>query len=198
MRSFLKEFEGTSTWPTVGVIGIAGEVNNNCVRITNCQHWPVVDGNAMKEAFKLREFELINDFAAAGYGVCMLHTNDVVKLDNVSPQEDGVKVVMGPGSGLGEGYLTKSRFSSCYEVFSSEGGHVDFNVTSEEDWNLRQFALDYIPKSQNVENQRGRGDLYRVSIERLCAGPAVPLIYEFIKKQNPDLPRVLEEEKTAD
>ena len=182
----------------MGVIGIAGEVNNNCVRITNCQHWPVVVGNAMKEAFKLREFELINDFAAAGYGVCMLHTNDVVKLDNVSPQEDGVKVVMGPGSGLGEGYLTKSRFSSCYEVFSSEGGHVDFNVTSEEDWNLRQFALDYIPKSQNVENQRGRGDLYRVSIERLCAGPAVPLIYEFIKKQNPDLPRVLEAEKPAD
>jgi len=44
---------------------------------------------------------------------------------------------MGPGTGLGEGILTKSSFSKCYEIFSSEGGHVDFSVTSEEDWKLR-------------------------------------------------------------
>lgn len=44
---------------------------------------------------------------------------------------------MGPGTGLGEGYLTKSEFSNVYEIHSSEGGHTDFSVTSEEDWNLR-------------------------------------------------------------
>ena len=32
----------------------------------------------------------------------------------------------------------------------------------------------------------------RVSVERVCAGPALPLIYEFMKKEYPDLPRVLE------
>ena len=105
---------------------------------------------------------------------------------------------MGPGSGLGEGFLTKSEFSSCYEVFSSEGGHVDFNVTSEEDWELRKFAEHYIETSNNIENKRGKGKLSRVSIERLCAGPAVPLIYEFLKVKYPDLPRVLEETKHAD
>ena len=44
---------------------------------------------------------------------------------------------MGPGTGLGEGILTKSQFAKCHEVFSSEGGHVDFTVRSEEDWKLR-------------------------------------------------------------
>jgi glucokinase len=44
---------------------------------------------------------------------------------------------MGPGTGLGEGILTKSQFAKCHEVFSSEGGHVDFAVRSEEDWKLR-------------------------------------------------------------
>lgn len=34
-----------------------------------------------------------------------------------------------------------------------------------------------------------------MSIERLCAGPAVPLIYEFMKVQYPDLPRILETNK---
>jgi glucokinase len=81
---------------------------------------------------------------------------------------------MGPGTGLGEGYLTKSSFSKCYEVFSSEGGHVDFNITSEEDYKLRQFAIDYIKKTDDE-------DIPRVSVERLCAGPAIPLIYEFLK-----------------
>ena len=49
-----------------------------------------------------------------------------------------------------------------------------------------------------MENQRGRGEIARVSVERLCAGPAVPLIYEFLKSQFPDLPRVLEQDKKAD
>jgi len=35
VMDFLKEFEGTDDWPTVGVVGIAGEVNNNSVLTTN-------------------------------------------------------------------------------------------------------------------------------------------------------------------
>ena len=105
---------------------------------------------------------------------------------------------MGPGTGLGEGYLTKSVFSQCYEIYSSEGGHVDFTVRNEEDWKLHQFAINYIKTSNNEENKRGKAEITRVSIERLCAGPAVPLIYEFMKQQFPDLPRVLEEDKKPD
>lgn len=41
--------------------------------------------------------------------------------------------------------------------------------------------MSYIPNSNNVENLRGKDKLERVSVERLCAGPAVPLIYEFMK-----------------
>ena len=32
----------------------------------------------------------------------------------------------------------------------------------------------------------------RISVERVCAGPALPLLYEFMKKEHPDLPRMLE------
>lgn len=101
---------------------------------------------------------------------------------------------MGPGTGLGEGYLTKSKFSNCHEVFSSEGGHTDFTVRNEQDWKLMQFAMNYIENSNNVENLRGKGKVDRISIERLCAGPAVPLIYQFMKSEYPDLKSVLEEE----
>ena len=102
---------------------------------------------------------------------------------------------MGPGSGLGVGYLTKSQFGSCHEVFSSEGGHLDFNVTSEENFRLRQHAVDFIEKSDNVENLRAKGSIDRVSLERLCAGPAVPLIYDFMKKEHPDVKSPLGDSK---
>jgi len=116
-------------------------VNNNLVNVTNCTHWPVADGAQLSTAFEMRSFTFINDFAAAGYGLCMLKPNDYFHLNRVAPTEDGPRVVMGPGTGHGQGYLTKSIFGKCYEVFSSEGGHSDFSVTSEEDWKLRQFAI---------------------------------------------------------
>lgn len=184
--------------PSVGVVGIAGEVNNNTVRTTNCPHWPVSDGVQVSAEFKMQSFTFINDFAAAGYGICMLTPTDYVHLNRAVEVEGGVKVVMGPGTGHGQGFLTKSVFSKCYEIWSSEGGHVDFAVTSEEDWKLRQFAMDFIKNSENIENLRGKGEITRTSVERFCAGPAVPLIYEFMKTQYPDLPRILEQEKKPD
>jgi glucokinase len=41
---------------------------------------------------------------------------------------------------------------------------------------------------------RGRGKINRVSIERLCAGPAVPLLYDYMRQKHPDLERVIEKE----
>jgi glucokinase len=48
--------------------------------------------------------------------------------------------------------------------------------------------------SDNIENLRGKGKISRVSVERLCAGPAVPLLYDFIATRNRDLERTLEKE----
>lgn len=84
-------------------------------------------------------------------------------------------------------------------MFASEGGHTDFSVVTEEDWELHKFVKWFVPNSNNVENRRhDSGQIARVSIERLCAGPAVPLLYEFYKQKNPSLPRPLEQAKDKD
>jgi glucokinase len=49
----------------------------------------------------MHSFTFINDFAAAGYGVCMLKAADLQELNRVAPAEGGAKVVMGPGTGHG-------------------------------------------------------------------------------------------------
>ena len=95
-----------------------------------------------------------------------------------------MRIVTGPGTGFGQAYLVKGEFAPCYEVFASEGGHVDFPARSQEDWDLVKFAYNYIESSNNVENLRGKCKPTRMSIERVCAGPAVPMIYEFYKEKN--------------
>lgn len=70
VEDFLAEFKGTDNWPTIGVVGIAGEVNNNTVSTTNCPHWPISDGDAIAEELGCKCFTFINDFSAAGYGIC--------------------------------------------------------------------------------------------------------------------------------
>lgn len=81
---------------------------------------------------------------------------------------------------------------------STEGGHADWSPKSKEDYDLQEFAKHYIETSNNVENKRAKGKIYRISIERLCAGPALPLIYEFMKAKYPELPRIIEKTTKPD
>jgi len=62
----VQEFEESPNWPEVAVVGIAGPVDNNSVEVTNCPHWPPVDGEALSQSCNIRKFILLNDFAVAG------------------------------------------------------------------------------------------------------------------------------------
>ena len=126
-----------------------------------------------------------------------LKDNDYSRLNRAPIEEGGVKVVLGPGTGHGQGYLVKSKFSPCYEVFPSEGGHVEFAPRDEVDMRLLQFGYDFIENSNNIENKRGKAKLQRISHERLGAGPAIPLIYEFMKKEHASMTRILEQGEGA-
>ena len=69
--SYLKDVS-PSNYPRIGVVGMAGPVCNNTVSAVNISHWPTSDGYAIAEHSKLDSFVFINDFTAAGYGVCTL------------------------------------------------------------------------------------------------------------------------------
>lgn len=112
----------------------------------------------------------------------------VLKEDNRS-----VKAIIGPGTGLGQALLAKSS-GDLYETFPAEGGHVDFSVKNIEDWQLSEFARKFIETSNNIENQKCKRKVDRLSVESLCAGPAIPLIYQFYKEKYPQMEAVLEKD----
>jgi len=113
MECIVKYLEDVSdeNYPRIGVVGIAGPVDDNKVGITvNIPHWPASDGYDIAQKCKFDSFEFINDFTAAGYGVSTLTDSDVTSLNPKGKQLDGaksVKVVIGPGTGLGQGSLVK-------------------------------------------------------------------------------------------
>ena len=115
-----------------------------------------------------------------------------MRLTDNAVHEGAPKVVIGPGTGLGQGILVKGVDTKYYDVVASEGGHVDFTVRNKDDFELLEFAKEFIEQSNNVENLRAKGPVTRISIERLCAGPAIPLIYDFLAKKSPQLERTLE------
>ena len=130
-------------------------------------------------------------------GLLQLQEKDYDRLNRNPIDENGVKVVLGPGTGHGQGFLVKSKFAPCYEVYASEGGHVENTPRTDLDMRLNQYAYNYIENSENIENKRGRAKIERISHERIGAGPAVPLIYEFMKGENPDMKRILETGESA-
>jgi glucokinase len=138
---------------------------------------PIVDGDCAPRnlPWKLNARELaqdigiprttiINDFRAIGYGLHSLSEDEVAVL------QEGVEVARGPialigaGTGLGHGYLLWD--GSRYEVYPSEGGHVDFAPTDA----IQRDLLAHLS-----------GELGRVSFERIVSGPGIARIYHFLR-----------------
>ena len=57
----------------------------------------------------------------------------------------------------------------------SEGGNVDWAPQTIEDFQLLEFARKYAENSNHAENRKGA--ISKVSVERVCSGPAIPLLY---------------------
>jgi glucokinase len=162
------------------VFGVAGPVIDGESTITNLP-WMIREAD-LQQAFGLREVKLLNDLEATAYGVPHLSPSDLFQLNDVPPQ-DGVKVVVAPGTGLGEAVLFFQ--DGDYHVIPSEGGHVDFAPTNLFEIRLLRHLM---------------GKFGHVSVERICSGPGIPVIYAFLKKQRfaPETPEMKKALKKAD
>lgn len=145
LQDLLKEYLSKvkqEDYPLYAVFGIPGPVKNNEVMgITNIPHWPKFSGEEMANLFKIKKFVLLNDFTCNGYGVqCDLKLNeDFIPLNDVTPQEGGPKLIVGPGTGLGMGYLVKEELNQFYTIGASEGGHQDYTAKTQDNFALREY-----------------------------------------------------------
>lgn len=140
--------------------GIAAPVTGRQLRLTNRDF--LIDAAALESQCGFERVELINDFAAIGYGLDALREEDLAVLQAGATQSDAPRVLIGAGTGLGQAILV--RRGEGYEVISTEGGHVDFAPQDEEQVALwRALAAQY----------------GHVSYERILSGPGLVDLFRF-------------------
>lgn len=160
--------------PQAACFAVAGPVQaapggGTQARITNLP-W-LLDSDRLARSLGIGRVDLINDLAAVGHGIAMLTPSDVLTVQAGQPQADGLRAVIGIGTGLGMALVVPG--DPGWRVFPSEGGHVDFAPLDEQQVRLREFA-------------RKRLSIDRVSCERLTAGPGLTLIHEFLGGDAPE------------
>jgi glucokinase len=185
---------GEKPLPQKACFAIAGPVVNNSVKLTNLTWW--LEAHRLEAELGIASISLINDFAAVGYGVLGLGDPDSICLQPGKPQPEAPIAIIGAGTGLGQGFLIKH--GHIYQVFSSEGGHVDYAPRSELEFQLLMYLLD-------------KHDIQRVSVERVVSGLGIVAIYQFLRDrlsmgESPEIAEVVKAwehqtgrtEKTAD
>ena len=146
---------------TAACLALPASISGRQVRLTNLS-W-VVDADAIAERFAIAHISLINDFEAAGLGIAALQPSDLLTLQAGIPQKQGVRLIVGAGTGLGVAWL--SCTDDTYEVHPSEGGHMDFAPSDETQYELLRY----------LQQRHGH-----VSYERIVSGPGLVAIFEFL------------------
>ena len=109
----------------------------------------------------------INDFSAQALATSTLSNDDLIEVNKGNPQSDRVRLVIGPGTGLGTCGLTKA--SSGWKTLPAQGGHSDFAPNSE----LEIEILSILQK------QFGH-----VAVERILSGPGIVNLYKALCQIN--------------
>jgi glucokinase len=155
------EFCAAGARPERAAVGIACPVVGDDCRATNLP-W-TVNRRELSRDIGISRVAIINDFSAIGYGLALLGEDDTVLLQQGEPAPRAPLALIGAGTGLGQGYLLWN--GSRYEVYASEGGHVDLAAHDEIEFGLVQ-AL-----------QREFG---HASVERLLSGPGIEYAYRYL------------------
>ncbi len=141
--------------------GIAGPVSGRTAVTTNLP-WKL-NADALEQTLGIAKIRLINDFQAVGYGIEALEDDDLVTLQQGTAVPHGTQVIIGAGTGLGQGFLVWQH--DHYEVVASEGGHTSFAPTNE----LQIELLRYLQKRYHW-----------ATWERAVSGRGLVNIFEFL------------------
>ena len=141
---------------------IAGPVINKRCKTTNLP-WDVSEAQ-ITQRFG-RPARLINDLAATGVGIPLLYTRELHPLNRAKARKGHTIALVAPGTGLGTSTLT--YHDGNYISIASEGGHVDFSPTNEDQVLLWRYLYQRYG---------------HVSIERVVSGVGFLNIFSCLRK----------------
>ncbi len=153
LREFLDTAADHCEAPDAACFGVAGPVSGRKARTTNLP-W-TLDADQIESQFNISKVRLINDFQSVGYGIEALHKDDIVTLQAGKEVAQGTRVIIGAGTGLGEGFLVWQ--DDHYEVVASEGGHASFAASDEQQIELLRYLRKRFDHATWEHAVSGRG-----------------------------------------
>lgn len=133
ITSYLAEAD---TRPQAAVLAVAGPITGREIALTN-RNWRF-NLDELAGRFGFSRIHAINDFEAQAWALAQLHEGDYRNIgDNAHAQSvlsaslPAVKVVLGPGTGLGVAALVPVR--NGWQAIPTEGGHVSFGAANKDE-----------------------------------------------------------------
>ena len=127
----------------------------------------VINKSNVSSALNDIQVNWINDFSAQALATTTLKDNDVIIINQGAVQPERVRLVIGPGTGLGTCGLINS--SNGWVPLPAQGGHSDFAPNSSleiEIWTLLQKQFGH------------------VAVERILSGPGIVNLYKALCQIN--------------
>ncbi len=154
---------------SVAAAGVVSEHRDYC-KPTNLSF--VIDTHEIKQCTNLVHVVIANDFEVIGYGLDLINQKDIVLVNKGIARPLSNKAILGAGTGLGKCTLLWNKHMEHYLPVASEGGHADFAVHNQLEFEL----VEYIQKTE--------GWTCSVSWEDLLSGNGIQRIYQFFKMKN--------------
>ena len=169
LHQFLQDSSCSGLGVEQMVLAVAGAVSEGLVGLTNLD-WQISSSELQKD-FSIKSVKLINDFQAAALGTLIFQPDDFITLNRGVKGDNGIRLVLGAGTGLGMAYLHSEEGGENPVAVATEGGHVDFAPANEREISL----LKYLQKKYR-----------RVSYERILSGAGLVELYYFSLGREPE------------
>lgn len=156
----------TGLHPKGGCLAVAGPISDDerSAQLTN-RPWQI-DLGLLEQRFALPGLRLVNDFAAAAMGVTVDTDDDPISIQAGEPVPDGLRLVIGAGTGLGVASLL--RHENRWLVLPGEGGHIGFAPQDEQQDGLCRW----------LRKKHGR-----VIVEHVVSGGGLAAIHGYLHQQ---------------
>ena len=146
-------------------IAVAGPTEGELVALTN-RDWTFTR-KSLRKAARAAKFRLLNDFEALALSLPHLEGDDIVQIGGETPKKPAVKIVLGPGTGLGMATLAPLP-QGGWMALPGEVGHITLPIeTLEEfDWRARMSKPGVIFESEDAITGGGLLRMYQAIADK--------------------------------
>ena len=141
-------------------VDVAAPVDREFITLTN-RDW-TFSAESLRQAAKARHIRLLNDFEALAWSLPHIKPEHLVQIGGTIHPKPHLKVVLGPGTGLGMAALAPLPAGGWMPI-PGEGGHITLPVVTAEELALKDAIMgkDRFSEVEDVLTGPGLLALYR-------------------------------------